>query len=494
MINLPVFPIVIPALAAIIMMFMPKRVQLQRVMALGALAITAIVSLFLVHTVSTEGIQTLNLGNWQAPFGITLVSDMLSALLVTTSTLLTLFIVWFAVHYFSDSYEGNYLYISMLFLLVGVNGAFTTGDIFNLFVFFEVFLMSSYVLIVLGGRGVQLRESIKYLLVNIIASALFVMSVALLYGVTGTLNLADLAMKIPLVDNPDVITVIGVMFVIVFGMKGALVPLHYWLPGAYVVAPTPILAMFGALLTKVGVYSILRTYTLLFDGNGEFLQTFLMVLAVLTIFIGMTGAIAYNDVKLIIIYNIMIAVGVILYGISVNTQTSLEGSLYYLIHDMIIKAVLFMLVGMMIGITKSGQLRDMGGLITRFPLFGWTFFVAALSLAGIPPLSGFFGKLLIVSGGMDEGELFGPLLVLLSSLFVLYSVMKIFLNGFWGEAKREYDGPLVPYTKRLIVPVFLLLIIAVAYGFGAEAIHPYITQAIEPLVNPEIYIDAVIKE
>ncbi|WP_214734001.1 Na+/H+ antiporter subunit D [Exiguobacterium sp. s154] len=494
MINLPVFPIVIPALAAILMMFMPKRVQLQRVMALGALVTTAIVSLFLVHTVSTEGIQTLNLGNWQAPFGITLVSDMLSALLVTTSTLLTLFIVWFAVHYFSDSYEGNYLYISMLFLLVGVNGAFTTGDIFNLFVFFEVFLMSSYVLIVLGGRGVQLRESIKYLLVNIIASALFVMSVALLYGVTGTLNIADLAMKIPLVDNPDVITVIGVLFVIVFGMKGALVPLHYWLPGAYVVAPTPILAMFGALLTKVGVYSILRTYTLLFDGNGEFLQTFLMVLAVLTIFIGMTGAIAYNDVKLIIIYNIMIAVGVILYGISVNTQTSLEGSLYYLIHDMIIKAVLFMLVGMMIGITKSGQLRDMGGLITRFPLFGWTFFVAALSLAGIPPLSGFFGKLLIVSGGMDEGELFGPLLVLLSSLFVLYSVMKIFLNGFWGEAKREYDGPLVPYTKRLIVPVFLLLIIAVAYGFGAEAIHPYITQAIEPLVNPEIYIDAVIKE
>ncbi|WP_290768400.1 MULTISPECIES: Na+/H+ antiporter subunit D [Exiguobacterium] len=494
MINLPVFPIVIPALAAILMMFMPKRVQLQRVMALGALVMTAIVSLFLVHTVSTEGIQTLNLGNWQAPFGITLVSDMLSALLVTTSTLLTLFIVWFAVHYFSDSYEGNYLYIAMLFLLVGVNGAFTTGDIFNLFVFFEVFLMSSYVLIVLGGRGVQLRESIKYLLVNIIASALFVMSVALLYGVTGTLNIADLAMKIPLVDNPDVITVIGVLFVIVFGMKGALVPLHYWLPGAYVVAPTPILAMFGALLTKVGVYSILRTYTLLFDGNGEFLQTFLMVLAVLTIFIGMTGAIAYNDVKLIIIYNIMIAVGVILYGISVNTQTSLEGSLYYLIHDMIIKAVLFMLVGMMIGITKSGQLRDMGGLITRFPLFGWTFFVAALSLAGIPPLSGFFGKLLIVSGGMDEGELFGPLLVLLSSLFVLYSVMKIFLNGFWGEAKREYDGPLVPYTKRLIVPVFLLLIIAVAYGFGAEAIHPYITQAIEPLVNPEIYIDAVIKE
>lgn len=494
MINLPVFPIVIPALAAILMMFMPKRVQLQRAMALGALVMTVIVSLFLVHTVSTEGIQTLNLGNWQAPFGITLVSDMLSALLVTTSTLLTLFIVWFAVHYFSDSYEGNYLYISMLFLLVGVNGAFTTGDIFNLFVFFEVFLMSSYVLIVLGGRGVQLRESIKYLLVNIIASALFVMSVALLYGVTGTLNIADLAMKIPLVDNPDVITVIGVLFVIVFGMKGALVPLHYWLPGAYVVAPTPILAMFGALLTKVGVYSILRTYTLLFDGNGEFLQTFLMVLAVLTIFIGMTGAIAYNDVKLIIIYNIMIAVGVILYGISVNTQTSLEGSLYYLIHDMIIKAVLFMLVGMMIGITKSGQLRDMGGLITRFPLFGWTFFVAALSLAGIPPLSGFFGKLLIVSGGMDEGELFGPLLVLLSSLFVLYSVMKIFLNGFWGEAKREYDGPLVPYTKRLIVPVFLLLIIAVAYGFGAEAIHPYITQAIEPLVNPEIYIDAVIKE
>ncbi|TCI79860.1 Na+/H+ antiporter subunit D [Exiguobacterium sp. SH0S1] len=493
MINLPIFPIVIPALAAVILMFAPKQVRLQRVMALGALLVTFAVSVLLVFTVSQDGILTVNLGNWPAPFGITLVSDMLSALLVTTSTLIVFFIVWFATHYFSDAYESNYVYVAMLFLLVGVNGAFTTGDIFNLFVFFEVFLISSYVLIVLGGKGVQLRESIKYLLVNVIASALFVMAVALLYGVVGTLSLADLAQKIPLVENQNVITVIGVLFVIVFGMKGALVPLHYWLPGSYVVAPTPILAMFGALLTKVGVYSILRTYTLLFD-TGSFMQTFLIVLAVLTIVIGMTGAIAYNDVKLIIIYNIMIAVGVILYGIALNTQTSLEGALYYLMHDMLIKAALFMLVGMMIGITGSGQLRDMGGLITRFPLFGWTFFIAALSLAGIPPLSGFFGKLLIVQGGVADGDLFGPLLILLSSLFVLFSVIKIFLYGFWGEERRVYDGPLVPYMSRLIVPTLLLVAVAVAYGFGAEAMHPFITQAIEPLVDPEIYIDAVIKE
>lgn len=494
MINLPIFPIVIPALAAIFLLFAPKQVRLQRGVALGALLVTFAVTVLLIFTVSQDGIMTVNLGNWPAPFGITLVSDMLSALLVATSTLLVFFIVWFATHYFSDAYEANYVYVAMLFLLVGVNGAFTTGDIFNLFVFFEVFLISSYVLIVLGGKGVQLRESIKYLLVNVIASALFVMAVALLYGTVGTLSLADLAQKIPLVENQSVITVIGVFFVIVFGLKGALVPLHYWLPGSYVVAPTPILAMFGALLTKVGVYSILRTYTLLFDGGSAFMQNFLIILAVLTIVIGMIGAIAYNDVKLIIIYNIMIAVGVILYGIALNTQTSLEGALYYLIHDMLIKAALFMLVGMMIGITKSGQLRDMGGLITRFPLFGWTFFIAALSLAGIPPLSGFFGKLLIVQGGVGEGSLFGPLLILLSSLFVLFSVIKIFLYGFWGEEKRVYDGPLVPYMNRLIVPTFLLVAVAVAYGFGAEAMHPFITQAIEPLVQPEIYIDAVIKE
>ncbi|WP_214762240.1 MULTISPECIES: Na+/H+ antiporter subunit D [Exiguobacterium] len=493
MINLPIFPIVIPALAAIILLFAPKQIRLQRGVALGALLVTFAMTVVLIFTVSQDGILTVNLGNWPAPFGITLVSDMLSALLVATATLIVFFIVWFATHYFSDAYESNYVYVAMLFLLVGVNGAFTTGDIFNLFVFFEVFLISSYVLIVLGGKGVQLRESIKYLLVNVIASALFVMAVALLYGTVGTLSLADLAQKIPLVENQSVIVVIGVLFVIVFGLKGALVPLHYWLPGSYVVAPTPILAMFGALLTKVGVYSILRTYTLLFDG-GAFTQTFLIVLAVLTIVIGMIGAIAYNDVKLIIIYNIMIAVGVILYGIALDTQTSLEGALYYLIHDMLIKAALFMLVGMMIGITKSGQLRDMGGLITRFPLFGWTFFIAALSLAGIPPLSGFFGKLLIVQGGIAEGSLFGPLLILLSSLFVLFSVIKIFLYGFWGEEKRAYDGPLVPHMKKLIVPTFLLVAVAVAYGFGAEAMHPFITQAIEPLVQPEIYIDAVIKE
>ncbi|OAN15246.1 Na+/H+ antiporter subunit D [Exiguobacterium undae] len=493
MINLPLLPILIPLITGVILMLFPNHLRLQRSLSFGSTLVTILASAYLIFRVKQGGILTVTLGSWPAPFGITLVSDMLSALLVFTTSLLVFFVVWYSIYYLSDLHQRFYYYIAVQFLLVGVNGAFTTGDIFNMFVFFEVFLISSYVLIVLGGKPAQLRESLKYLLINVISSALFVMTVAFLYGIIGSLSMADISQKISEINQPGILSVIAILFLIVFGLKGAIFPLYFWLPGSYQVPPTPVLALFGALLTKVGVYGILRTYSLFFSHQPEFTHQILGWLALATILIGVIGALATRDAKQILIYNIIVAVGVILYGVSVMTRQSLEGAVFYLIHDMLIKAALFLLIGVMIGIVGSSRLKDMGGMIKEYPLLGWTYFIAALSLAGIPPLSGFIGKLLIVRGGFEAGDLVGPFVVLISSLLVLYSVMQIFIRGFWGTPKT-YTGPKRHLTKQLLSPALCLVVITVLYGVGAEAVRPFISQAVDPLVDPSIYIQAVLKE
>lgn len=491
--NLLLFPIIVPLFFAIILLFFPKNVPLQRIVAVVAAVATLAVSLALLVKVKSDGVQAVTLGSWDAPFGISVVSDPLSALLVTTATLITLFVIFYSFPAIGMEREAAFYYPAILFMLVGVNGAFTTGDIFNLFVFFEVLLMASYMLIVHGGERPQLRESIKYLLVNVISSALFVSVVAYLYSVTGTLNMADLAVKIPQIEETGILTVIAVMMLVVFGFKASIFPLYFWLPGAYYAPPIPILALFGALLTKVGVYAIMRTYTLFFTMNTGFTHELLAIIAILTILAGCIGALAYFDVKKIIIYNIIIAVGVILFGVSQLNEAGVNGSIFYLIHDMLIKAALFFLVGIIAVIFGTSNLRKMGGLIKTYPVLGWVYLVTAFGLAGIPPLSGFPGKLLIVQGGFEGPQFWGSIVILATSLIVLLSVVRIFIYAFWGEPVET-----VPLKKssfyRMFVPTLLLVAITVALGVGAEMFMPFITDAGEVLLNPSIYIDAVIKE
>lgn len=493
MINLLLFPILTPLLFAAILLFFPKNISLQRIISAAAAVATLISVLFLLLKVKADGVQAVTLGSWDAPFGITMVSDMLSVLLVLSATIITLFVIFYSMPTIGIDREKSFYYPAVLFLLVGVNGAFTTGDIFNLFVFFEVLLMASYMLIVHGGEKPQLRESIKYLLVNVISSALFVAAVAFLYSVTGTLNMADLAVKIPQIEETGILTVIAVMFLVVFGFKAAIFPLYFWLPGAYHAPPIPVLALFGALLTKVGVYAIIRTYTLFFTMNIAFTHELLGIIAILTILAGCIGALAYFDVKKIIIYNIIIAVGVILFGIAQMNEAGIEGALFYLVHDMLIKAALFFLVGIVAVIFGTSNLREMGGLMKTYPVLGWVYLIAAFGLAGIPPLSGFPGKLLIVQGGFEGPQFWGSIVVLATSLLVLLSAIRIFIYAFWGEPVKT-----VPLKKRsyyqMFVPAVILVGITVILGVGAELFMPLINGAGEVLLNPSIYIDAVLKE
>ncbi|MCR2823594.1 Na+/H+ antiporter subunit D [Lederbergia panacisoli] len=493
MINLLILPIVIPLITAVILMFFAKKVTIQRWISAISMTGTFITSLILLHKIDQNGIQTLNLGNWPAPFGITLVSDMLSALLVATGSFIALCCILFSFGTIGRAREKFYYYSIVQFLMVGVNGAFTTGDIFNMFVFFEVMLMSSYVLMVIGGTKIQLRESIKYLLVNVTSSALFVIAVAYLYSMVGSLNMAHISERIAEAGQPGIMTVVAVLFLIVFGLKGGIFPLFFWLPGSYYAPPAPIIALFGALLTKVGVYSILRTYTLFFYHDQGFTHELLIILSLITIVLGSIAAIAYKDIKKIIIYNIVVAIGIITYGIGTMNADSLSGSVFYLIHDMIIKAALFMIAGVIVAITGTGSYQKFSGLIRHYPLLGWIFFLSILALAGIPPLSGFIGKILIARGGFAEGDIVGALVILFSSLFVLYSLMRVFINSFWGDPKGSKVNSNIGVSK-LLIPISVLMIASISYGVFSEHVNMYITQAVDVLINPSLYIEAVLNK
>lgn len=490
--NFLLFPIIIPFFFAILLIFFQKFVWVQRIITLAALAISTICAFVLLLKVEREGIQKVTFGSWPEPFGITMVSDGVSALLVLTTLVLVFFVVWYGFSAIGKPREHHFYYPGILMITTGVNGAFTTGDIFNLFVFFEVLLIASYLLIVLGGEKHQLRESFKYILVNVISSALFVITVAFLYSVVGTLNMADISDKIAQINQPGIVTTIAVLFLMVFGLKAAIFPLYFWLPSSYAAAPIPILALFGALLTKVGIYAITRTYTLFFVHDVAYTHELLMILSVITIIAGSIGALAHFDVKQIIIYNIVIAVGVILFAVAQLSEVALKGAVSYLIHDMMIKAALFMIIGIIIAITGTSNLRKMGGLMKFYPTLGWTYLVAAFGLVGIPPLSGFVGKLLIIQGGFEQGNIWATVIVLASSLVVLLSSIRIFIYAFWGEPKETVSISKTHY-RSLLIPSMLLVAITVAYGIGAEYIMPFMQDAAEVLANPSIYVEAVMK-
>ncbi|AYC29951.1 Na+/H+ antiporter subunit D [Paenisporosarcina cavernae] len=492
MINFLLFPIIVPFFVAMVLLFFPSKVKAQRTITMLALVINLVISLRLIHLVHTKGIQVVTLGSWDAPFGISMVSDMFSALLVTSTSIIALFVVWTSMFSVGIEREKHFYYPGILFLLTGVNGAFTTGDIFNMFVFFEVLLMASYLLIVLGGEKKQLRESIKYILVNVTSSALFVITVGYLYAVVGTLNMADISQKIAQVNQPGILTVIAVLFLVVFGFKSAIFPLFFWLPKSYAAPPIPVLALFGALLTKVGVYAIIRTYTLFFIHDTAFTHELLMILSIITIVFGLIGALAYFDVKQIIIYNIIIAVGVILFGASIMNETAMEGAIFYLLHDILLKGALFLLIGVLIHVTGTTNLRKMGGVLSTHPVLAWSYLIAAFGLVGIPPLSGFIGKLLIVKGAIEGDELILSLVILLSSLGVLLSVIRIFIHAFWGEAPQEVMYKKDAHYRALLVPAVIITAITVFYGVGAEVLMPYVTQATSTLMNPLEYIQAVL--
>lgn len=488
--NIIVLPLIVPVITAILLVFMRENVLLQRIISLLTLVFVAIISIVLLMEIQVQGVMRIDFSGWLPPFGISFVADSFAVLLVLVANIVAAICVLYAIFTIGERSEKMYFYSFTLLMIAGVNGSFLTGDIFNLFVCFEVMLLASYALISLGGEKIQLREALKYVLINIVASWIFLVALAFLYGTVGTLNMAHIAVRVMEAGNDPLITTVALIFLIVFSLKAGLL-LFFWLPGSYSVPPTVIAALFAALLTKVGIYALVRTFTLLFTNNTEVTHTVLGVMAGLTIMAGCMGALAGRDVRTIASYNVLIGVGFIVAGLAIGTESALQGVTYYLMHDMVAKAMLFLAVGMMIYLTGETIIDKMSGLIRNYPVFGWMFFIVMCSLAGIPPLSGFLGKVLIGQGAIEGGNFVLLGLGFLSSLVVLYSLLRIFLSSFFGETIISLEDE-KPLPRRVELPVILLALCTIALGIGAEWMSPYITDAAETLHTPSIYIDAVL--
>lgn len=491
--NLLAIPIVLPMVTGVLLVFIQGR-SLQRWISALSCAAGLGVAVTLLTKVWDDGVVTLNVGGFPAPYAIVLVSDLLSAMMLLLTMIVSSAIVAHSIIDTEKVEKRRFYYAFIQFLIMGISGSFLTGDLFNLFVWFEVMLFSSYILVTLGGGAFQLREGFKYVILNVFASSLFLVGVGVVYASVGTVNMADLAVKVAAVENTGLALAMAFLFLLVFGIKAAIFPLYFWLPRSYDAPPTAVAAIFGGLLTKVGVYALIRVFTLIFVGHPQITHSLILWIAGFTLIVGVLGAIAQADVRRIISYHVISHIGYMLMGLGIFTPFALAGSLFYLAHDTIVKTALYLMAGVTEHLTGTTDLRRFRGLMVHYPGFAALFFIGALSLVGIPPLSGFFGKFVLVQAGFQAGEYAMAAVALAVSLLILYSMIYIFKEGFWGKADSQEEGAFKrkPDYRALMVPATALVLLSVAMGLGAEFVARFTGESAAQLLNAEAYIHAVL--
>lgn len=486
--NWIILPVLFPLFGAILNFFMPKRVKAQKLVAATALTATLLYSIYLLSYTRTGAIAVFSASDWPAPFGIVFACDLLSAIMLVASGIVALAVLFYSFWSIDQGREQHNYYAFYLLMLMGVNGSFLTGDIFNLYVFFEILLISSYILMALGGEKEQLRESFKYMVINIIASALFLVGVALLYAVTGTLNMADIAVKVQAASDQGLLTVIAMIFMIVFGIKAAIFPLYFWLPQSYPTTPPAVNAAFGGLLAKVGVYVLFRIFTLIFINDIGYTHSILIFIGGVTMLLGVLGTVGQMDMRRILSFHIISQIGYMILGLGIFTPLALAGGIYFIAHNIIVKTALFLTAGVTDQLTGTTDLHKLGGLLKAYPALGLTFFLAGVSLAGAPPLSGFFGKFVLIVAGLEAQHYLVIAVAIGTSLLTLFSMMKIFRYAFWGQP-REYQPQ---KYGRFLAPAAILVVLSLAMGIGAEWMLDVVSAAATQLLRPELYITAVL--
>ncbi len=442
--NVVAAPILLPLVGSAITLVVRRWPAVQRLVSLLCLSLMVAVAGWLTWSADVNGPTVLWLGAWPEQLGIVMVADRLSAVLLLISAIVSLLVMLFSLG--QDLQERrretpmSIFHPTFLLLTAGVANAFLTGDLFNLFVGFEILLFASYVLLTLGGTGERIRAGSTYVIVSIVSSLLFLVAIAAVYGATGTVMLAELAVR--LAELPDhVQLVIHLLLLVVFGIKAAVFPMSAWLPDSYPTAPGPVTAVFAGLLTKVGVYAIIRTETVLFPDSD--LGPGLMVVALLTMLIGILGAVAQSEIKRMLSFTLVSHIGYMIFGVALASEAGLAGAIFYTIHHITIQSTLFLVTGLIERRGGSTSLNELGGLMAMSPALAVLFFVPAMNLAGIPPLSGFIGKVGLLQAGVETGrplEIAVVAVALATSLLTLLAMAKVWNRAFWRKVPDIVEG------------------------------------------------------
>lgn len=513
-------PVVLPLLAAGINLLAGTRVRLQNLVTGVTLMAVLGISGVLLWATDAQGIQVVAVGGWELPFGISLVVDRLSALMLVVSMLVTLSVFIYAVgQEMLDDAEQSPVSVfnpAYLILCAGVADSFIAGDLFNLYVGFEMLLVASFVLITIGVTPERVRVGATYIVVSLLSSLIFLGSIAFIYAATGTVNMADLAVKLSMLPS-DIQLFLHIALLLGFGIKAAVFPLSFWLPDSYPTAPAPVTAVFAGLLTKVGIYAIIRTETLLFFGQS--LRTPLLIVAGLTLIVGILGAVAQTDLKRMLSFTLVSHIGYLLFGVALGTELGLAAALYYTVHHIVVQTTLFLAVGLIEQRTGTTKISALGGLMTLSPALSWIFLIPALNLGGIPPLSGFIGKVALFFAGVLDADWLTITLVAigaLTSLLTLYVIGRTWNQVFWRSPVEAPER--LPETERLIKqikaikgaraigadkparqklpgtmarPAVLMLAVSIALTVFAGPLWKTAENAAANLIDPRVYVSAV---
>ena len=512
--DLAPLAVMLPVLGAAVTFMLVRRPRAQITVTVSALVLTLVLDALLLAAVWDTGVAAVHLGGWPAPLGISLVVDRLSALMLVVSALITLAVLLYAsAQGLINRDEGGPVSIfhpTFLILVAGVSNAFLAGDLFNLYVGFEILLTSSYVLLTMGGTAQRIRAGVTYVVVSVLSSVVFLIAIAMIYAATGTVNMADLAVKLGELPT-DVQMVLHVLLLVGFGIKAAVFPLSFWLPDSYPTAPAPVTAVFAGLLTKVGVYAMIRTETLLFPG--EHVNALLLVVAALTMVVGILGALAQTDIKRILSFILVSHIGYMIFGLGLATEAGLAATVYYVAHHITVQTALFLVTGLIENRAGTANIDRLGSLAKVSPFVSVLFLVPALNLGGIPPFSGFLGKVGLLRGGVEQATPLAYTLVgvsLLVSLLTLLVVVRVWTRAFWRRVedvehppaqlvaayeravpRRERPRPLEP---GLVLPTTALVGLTLVFTVAAGPLFALADEAATDMLDRSPYIAAVLDD
>lgn len=489
--------LVLPVVLALLGGALAGLTMRWRALALSIIGVSTVLQLLVAVAILLQviehGIIAVAIGSWQAPFGIVFAADGLSAAMVLITAIIGITSACYASADLSHRPSYPLYHVLMQVLLAGVYGSFLTGDIFNLYVWFEVMLISSFGLMILDADKRQVEGAVKYVALNLISTLVFLLGIGLLHGATGTLNMADLNSKVAEIDASTASLIAG-LFLFGFSIKSALFPVFAWLPASYHQLPTGVVALFAALLTKVGVYALYRVFTLVFHLPDTGLQPILILVAGLTMLTGVLGAASQFNIKRILSFHIISQIGYMVMGLAIFTPLAIAGGIFYIIHHIIVKANLFLIGGYLQRKHGSGNLGQLGGAYKLMPWLGLLFIIPAFSLAGFPPLSGFWGKFMVVRASLESGFYLLAGTALFVGLMTLFSMTKIWSEAFWKAAPEGTPTHPISTVEKLLylTPVVSLATMTVLIGVLVEPLFTFAMLAADNLLNAEPYVNAVL--